>query len=152
MECRFLSLVEGLPEGQQERFQSALRIASDDEEDLLEFCPPADSAGAQGGEVWPLVSPVQVDAFTGEVLHAVVNERLGFVLADRVWTVVDEAFEHYWDVEVGLGGMVDVESMFFSMRGYLAAAQVCCTDGLLYEMVSAIADFIVQIPGVIVDD
>ena len=134
---------------------SDIRMPSNEDDEFLDFyLPPVvyDHGVTNNPNIKRLISPYQDDAFSEEVLYEVVNNRIGFVVPYHLWEEINEAFAHYWDVEVGLNGELFEGAMYISIREHLIANLVYCPDNLLQEIVSAIEDFILTIPGVILQD
>ena len=86
------------------------------------------------------------------MLYEVVNNRLGFVLPYHLWEEINEAFTYYWDEVVGLNGDFLKGAMFISIRDYLIADFFYFPDELLQEIVITIEEFILTIPGVVIQD
>ena len=136
-------------------YNSNIRMPDDEDDEFLEFYMPTDvydhdETNKPG--IKKLISPYQEDAFTEEVLYEVVNNKIGFVLPYHLWEEINEAFANYWDEEVGVNGVIFEGAMFISIREYLIADLFYCPDELLQEIVTAIEEFIVNIPGVIIQD
>ncbi len=136
---------------------SDIRISDDDDNAFLDFYQPPvvyDHGVTNNSNIniKKLISPYQEDAFTEEVLYEVVNNRIGFVVPYHLWEEINEAFMYYWDEEVGVNGDIFEGNMFISIREYLNADLFYCPDELLHEIVTAIEEFIVNIPGVIIQD
>lgn len=134
---------------------SDIRISTDEDDEFLDFyMPPVvdDQNVANNPNIIKYISPYQENAFTEEVLHEVVNNRLGIVVPYHLWEEINEAFAYYWDEVVGLNEEIYEESMFVTIREYLIADQFFCPNELLQEIVTAIEDFIINIPGVVIQD
>jgi hypothetical protein len=134
---------------------SDLRIPADEDDAFLDFYQPPviyEHGASYNPNIKKLISPYQEDAFTEEVLYEVVNNRLGFVLPYHLWEEINEAFTYYWDEVVGLDGDILKGAMFISIRDYLIADFFYCPDELLQEIVIAIEEFILTIPGVVIQD
>lgn len=136
-------------------YNSNIRMPADEDDEFMEFYMPTDvydhdETNKPG--IKKLISPYQEDAFTEEVLYEVVNNKIGFVLPYHLWEEINEAFANYWDEEVGVNGDIFEGDMFISIREYLNADLFYCPDELLQEIVTAIEEFIVNIPGVIIQD
>lgn len=134
---------------------SEIRMPADDDEVSLDFyLPPSDYdyGVANNSNIKRIISPYREDAFTEKVLYEVINNRIGFVLPYRLWEEINDAFTYYWDEKVGLDGDVYMGAMFTSIREYLIADLFYCPDELLQEIVTAIEEYIVTIPGVIIQD
>jgi len=99
-----------------------------------------------------IVSPFQDNAFSEPVIRQAVVEQIDFQLPDFIWNHINEAFEFYWDEEVGIGGYVGYESMFFSIKRQLVAAHIIYPSDQLFRIVEAICTFIDRIPGVVIHD
>jgi agmatine/peptidylarginine deiminase len=99
-----------------------------------------------------LISPLQKNAFTPEVIFQVLTERLPFKLSEDNWYEINSAFEYYWDVEVGLGNLFDIDSMFRSIKQQLLTKHIIFPNDKLYSIVNEIYDFIDTIPGVAIHD
>ena len=136
-------------------YDSNIRMPADEDDEFLEFYMPSDDY-VHDETIKPsikkFISPYQEDAFTEEVLCEVVNNQIGFVLPYHLWEEINEAFEYYWDEEVGVNEDIFEGDMFISIRKYLNADLFYCPDELLQEIVTAIEEFIVTIPGVIIPD
>lgn len=136
-------------------FVSDIRISDDDDNAFLDFYQPPvvyDHGVTNNSKIKKLISPYQEDAFTEEVLYEVVNNRVGFVVPYHLWEEINEAFTYYWDEEVGLNGDIFDGAMYITIREYLIADLFYCPDDLLQEIVTAIQDFIITIPGVVIQD
>lgn len=134
---------------------SDIRIPIDNDDALLDFYQPTvvyDHGVTNNPNIKKFISPYQEDAFSEEILYEVVNVRLGFVLPYSIWEEINEAFTHYWNEEVGLNGDIFKGAMFISIREYLIADLFFCPDELLQEIVNAIEDFIITIPGAVIQD
>lgn len=134
---------------------SDIRITTDEDDVFLDFyLPPVvyDHGVKNNSKIKKLISPYQEDAFTKEVLYEVVNNRLGSVVPYHLWEEINDAFTYFWNEEVGVNGDVFEGAMFISIREYLNADLFYCPDELLQEIVTAIEEFIVNIPGVIIPD
>lgn len=99
-----------------------------------------------------LISPLQKDAFSERVIYEVLQQRLEFNLSEEMWYDINEAFEYYWKVEVGVGNLFDCESMFHSIKRQLMSKQIFFPDYQLDRVVNEIYDFIDTIPGVVIHD
>ena len=99
-----------------------------------------------------MISPLQKYAFTPEVIFQVLTERLPFKLSEDNWYEINSAFEYYWDVEVGLGNLFDIDSMFRSIKQQLLTKHIIFPNDKLYSIVNEIYDFIDTIPGVVIHD
>lgn len=132
--------------------QSEFRMPFDDE--VLDFFQTEDDDEYEDktNPYTPqIISPYQNFAFTEEVLHEVANQTLGFYLPDEMWSFIERAFAYYWDVEVGLNGVTCEDYMFLSIRQKLIDRNVFLPDELLAKVVSGMYDFILEIPGAILD-
>ena len=130
-------------------------MPADEDDEFLEFYMPTvddNLLETNNSNIKRFISPYQENAFTEAVLHEVVNNRIGFILPYHLWEEINEAFEYYWDEEVGINGDIIEGAMFISIREYLIADLFYCPDELLQEIVTAIEEFIVTIPGVIIPD
>ena len=78
--------------------------------------------GPKKSKVTKMVSPLQEGAFSESVIHQAVLNQIDFVLPDLIWKLINEAFEHFWDDEVGVGGYFDLDTMFHSIRNHLITA------------------------------
>ena len=96
-----------------------------------------------------MISPLQKGAFCATVIFKVLQQRLDFPLSEDMWEDINEAFGIYWDVEVGLGNLFDIESMFISIKHQLMRRGRLFPDERLWRVVNEIYDFISQIPGVV---
>ena len=134
---------------------SDIRMQSNEDDEFLDFyLPPVvyDHGVTNNPNIKRLISPYQEDAFSEEVLYEVVNNRIGFVLPYHLWEEINEAFTYFWDEEVGVNRDIFEGAMFISIREYLIADLFYCPDELLQEIVTAIEEFIITIPGVIILD
>ena len=134
---------------------SDLRIPVDEDDAFLDFYQPPvvyDHGVSNNPNIKKLISPYQEDAFTEEVLYEVVNNQIGFVLPYHLWEEINEAFTNYWNEEVGLNGDIFKGAIFKSIRQYLIDDLFYCPDELLQEIVTSIEDFIIKIPGVVIQD
>lgn len=125
-----------------------------DEDDELDFFQPEyDDLYDEmtNSNTQELISPYQEYAFTDEVLHEVANQSLGFFLPDETWSYIERAFAHYWDEEVGLNGVTCEDYMYLSIRQQLIDKMVLFPDELLSKVVTGLYDFIMEIPGAILD-
>ena len=131
--------------------QSDVRMPFDDD---LDFFQPEDDIlfeDMTSPNTQKYISPYQEYAFTDEVLHEVVNQSLGFFLPHEMWSYIERAFAYYWDEEVGLNGVTCDDYMFLSIRQQLINKKVLFSDELLSKVVTGIYDFMMEIPGVILD-
>lgn len=133
-----------------------VRMPTDEDEDLLDFYIPQKIEWDRWGDlgdpnIKKLISPYQEYAFSESVLHDVANQRLGFFIPYELWSDFNEAFAYYWDEEVGLNGVISEDFMFNSIRQQFIENGVLFPEELLSEAVSAIYDFLMEIPGVILD-
>ena len=136
-------------------YDSNIRMPADEDDEFLEFYMPTDiyeHDETNKTSIKKLISPYQEDAFTEEVLYEVVNNKIDFVLPYHLWEEINDAFTYFWDEKVGVNGDIFEGAMFISIRKYLNADLFYCPDELLHEIVTAIEEFIVNIPGVIIRD
>ena len=136
-------------------YDSNIRMPADEDDEFLEFYMPTevyDHDETNKPDIKKLISPYQEDAFTEEVLYEVVNNQIGFILPYHLWEEINDAFSYFWDEEVGVNGYIFEGAMFISIREYLIADLFYCPEELLQEIVTAIEEFIVNIPGVIIQD
>jgi len=98
------------------------------------------------------VSPYQENAFSEPAIHQAVMNQIDFALPDLIWEHINEAFEHYWDDEIGVGGYFDYDSMFFSIKKQLIAANILYPNHLLFRVIEAVYNYIDTIPGVVIHD
>lgn len=98
------------------------------------------------------VSPYQENAFSEPAIHQAVMNQIDFSLPDMIWEHINEAFEHYWDNEIGVGGCFDYDSMFFSIKKQLIAANILYPDHLLFRVIEAVYNHIDTIPCVVIHD
>lgn len=134
--------------------QSEVLMPFDEDDDFLDFFQPEDDDEYEDiTETFTpqIISPYQDYAFTDEVLHEVANQSLGFYLPDEMWSYIERAFAYYWDVEVGLNGVTCEDYMFLSIRQQLTDNKVFLPEELLAKVVSGMYDFIMEIPGAILD-
>lgn len=134
---------------------SDIRISTDEDDEFLDFYQPLvvyDHEETNDPSIKKIISPYQEDAFSERVLYEVVNNRLNFVVPDHLWEEINEAFAYYWNEVVGLYGDIFEGAMFNTIRDYLIADLFYCPDELLQEIVTAIQDFIENIPGVVIKD
>ena len=96
-----------------------------------------------------MISPLQRGAFCETVIFKVLQQRLDFPLSEDMWEDINEAFSIYWDVEVGLGNLFDIDCMFISIKNQLMRRGRLFPDERLWRVVNEIYDFISQIPGVV---
>lgn len=50
-----------------------------------------------------LLNPNVPDAMSPTTIHKVVLNGISFELPDAIWSIIDDAFGHYWNIEVGFG-------------------------------------------------
>lgn len=132
-----------------------IRMPANEDDEFLEFYTPSNDHEhdeTKNHIIKKLISPLREDAFTEEVLYEVVNNRLGFVLPYHLWEEINEAFTYYWNEEIGLNGDLFEGTMYIAIREYLTKDLFFCPDELLQEIVTAIEEFIVTIPGVVIQD
>ena len=103
-------------------------------------------------KVIKMVSPYQEYAFSEPIIHQAVMNQIDFALPDLIWEHINDAFEHYWDDEIGVGGDFDYDTMFNSIRKQLIDAHIFYPDHLLFRVIEAIYNFIDKIPGVVIHD
>lgn len=133
--------------------QSEFRMPFEDDE-VLDFFQPEDDDEYEDKTnpyTSQIISPYQDYAFTEKILHEVANQTLGFYLPDEMWSFIERAFAYYWDVEVGLNGVTCEDYMFLSIRQQLIERKVILPDEILAKVVSGMYDFIMEIPGAILD-
>ena len=106
----------------------------------------------ENSNVLKWVSPYQENAFSEPVIHQAVMNQIDFSLPDMIWEQINDAFEHYWDDEIGVGGCFDYNSMFFSIKKQLIAANIIYPNHLLFRVIEAIYNYIDTIPGVVIHD
>ena len=134
--------------------QSEVRMPFEEDDNFLDFFQPENDNEYEDitNPFTPqIISPYQEYAFTEEVLHEVANQSIGFYLPDEMWSFIERAFAYYWDVEVGLNGVTCEDYMFLSIRQQLIDKKVFLPDELLSNVVSGMYDFIMEIPGAILD-
>lgn len=134
--------------------QSEVQMPFDDDDDFLDFFQPEDDnlyGEITNPNIKKIISPYQENAFSEEVLHEVANQSLGFFLPYEMWSFIERAFANYWDEEVGLNGVTCEDYMFLSIRQQLIDNMVIFPDELLSKVVTGIYDFMMEIPGVILD-
>lgn len=131
-----------------------IRMPTDEDDVYLDFYQPPKPEwwGYLGNHnIKKIISPYQENAFSEGVLHDVANQRLGFFIPYGIWAKFNEAFAYYWNEEAGLNGVISDDYMFLSIRKQLIDNMVFFPDELLSKTVSAIYDFLMEIPGVILD-
>lgn len=99
-----------------------------------------------------IVSPYQKNAFSETVLYEAVRQKIDFELPISMWNEINNAFEIYWNEELGLGGNVYLDDMYQSIRLQLVGKGILFPDDKLQSIVNAICEFIIMIPGVIIQD
>ena len=98
------------------------------------------------------VNPISQDAFTSETMHKVVLNGIDFELSDDLWDSIDDAFGHYWNVEVGYGGWPDLNSAVRSISNWLLKKHIIFPIDKIVTIVNVMFDWIEQVPGAILDD
>ena len=98
------------------------------------------------------VNPISQDAFTSETMHKVVLNGIDFELSDDLWDTIDDAFGHYWNVEVGYGGWPDLNSAVRSISDWLHKKHIIFPIDKIVTIVNVMFDWIEQVPGAILDD
>jgi hypothetical protein len=98
------------------------------------------------------VDPNASNAFTSETVHKVVLNNIDFELSDDVWDVIDDAFGHYWNVEVGYGAYPDLNSAVSSISAWLKKENVIFPIEKIVDIVNVIFDWVEQVPGAILDE
>ena len=99
-----------------------------------------------------ILNPKSPEAFTTEVLHRVVLNGIDFDLPVDIWDVIDDAFGHYWNVEVGFGNYPDLYSAVESIHGWMLGKGIIYSKDNICKIVNVIFDWIEQIPGAILDE
>ena len=135
---------------------SEIKMPVDEDNAFLEFYEPEyENEGwledMNESNIKKLISPYQEYAFTEEVLHEVANQSLGFFLPQEMWSYIESAFAYYWDEEVGFNGVTCEDYMFLSIQQQLIDKNIFFPDELLSKVVTSIYDFMMEIPGVILD-
>lgn len=131
--------------------QSNIRIPVDSDDTLLDFYIPDNTLETTDCQKFRhIISPLQQNAFTEEVLFNVVNQHIGNKLSYSMWNNVNDAFAFYWDEELGINGDVYKDNMYMSIRRQLIEKSIFIPNEVLQEIVSTICNFIVEIPGVII--
>ena len=98
------------------------------------------------------VNPISQDAFTSETMHKVVLNGIDFELSDDLWDTIDDAFGHYWNVEVGYGGWPDLNSAVRAISDWLHKKHIIFPIDKIVTIVNVMFDWIEQVPGAILDD
>ena len=129
-------------------FTPLVNMPLEDDIELLDFYV---SDRYDGPNVMKMISPLQEDAFSEDVLHDVVINIIDFYLPYDIWEMINDAFSYYWNEEAGLNEVVSEDGMFYSIRKQLIDNRVFFPDQNLYSVISAIWDFIWMIPGAIYD-
>ncbi len=91
-------------------------------------------------------------AFSEPAIHQAVMNQIDFALPNLIWERINDAFEYFWNEEVGVGGYFDNDSMFNSIKEQLVAANILYPDFLLFRIIEAIRNYIDTIPGVVIYD
>ena len=99
-----------------------------------------------------LISPLMKGAFSEPVLHKLVLSKIGFELSDEIWNEINEGFEHYWDVKVGVGNSIYFTEAYRSILIHLELKGILLPYEQLWAILEAIFDFIEQIPGALIGD
>lgn len=99
-----------------------------------------------------LISPLMEGAFSEPVLHTVVLSKIDFELSDEIWNEINEGFEYYWDVKVGLGNCVYFADAYWSILTHLETKGILLPYERLWTILEAMFDFIEQIPGALIGD
>lgn len=99
-----------------------------------------------------LVNPNDSDAFTSDVMHKVVLNGIDFELPEHIWDAIDDAFGNYWNIEVGFGGWPDLNSAVSSISNWLQKKNIIFSIDKIVTIVNVMFDWIVKIPGAILDD
>ena len=91
-------------------------------------------------------------AFSEPVLHKFVLSKIDFELSDEIWSEINAGFEHYWDVEVGVGNNVYFAEAYRSILTHLESKGILLPYEQLWAILEAMFDFIEQIPGALIGD
>lgn len=99
-----------------------------------------------------LISPYSEEAFSPGTMEKVVRNQIDFELSAGIWKIIDEAFSAYWNDEIGLGEIVYYDEALEFISGYLKDELVLFPYMHLSTIVNIMFDWIVQIPGVLIND
>lgn len=99
-----------------------------------------------------IISPLMEGAFSEPVLHKVVLSKIDFELSDEVWDEINVGFEHFWNVEVGLGNDFYFFDACHSIQKHLDSVGILFPCEKLATILEIMFDFIEQIPGAFLDD
>ena len=99
-----------------------------------------------------IISPFMEGAFSEPVLHKLVLSKIDFELSDEIWNEINAGFEHFWDVEVGVGNGFYFDDACQSIQKHLDAVGILLPHDKLGTILEVMFDFIEQIPGAILDD
>ena len=91
-------------------------------------------------------------AFSEPILHKIVLSKIDFELSDEIWGEINAGFEHYWDVEVGVGNSIYFAEAYRSILTHLELKGILLPYEQLWAILEAIFDFIEQIPGALIGD
>lgn len=97
-------------------------------------------------------SPNLPNAFTPDVMHQVVLNGIDFELPDHIWQVIDDAFAHYWNYDVGYGGWIDLDYAVDAIHHKLNEEYILLSIDKVVQIVEIMFDWIEMIPGVLLDD
>lgn len=98
-----------------------------------------------------LISPNMENAFSEEVLKAVIENKIGYELRPDFWNAFNDSFSYFWNEEVGLGNDVyegDMQASIF--RQMMEKAFIVDCD-FIDEICQIMQDFMMEIPGVFVE-
>ncbi|MBO7496201.1 MAG: agmatine deiminase family protein [Salinivirgaceae bacterium] len=99
-----------------------------------------------------IISPFMEGAFSEPILHKIVLSKIDFELSDEIWGEINAGFEHYWDVEVGVGNSIYFAEAYRSILTHLELKGILLPYEQLWAILEAIFDFIEQIPGALIGD
>ncbi len=99
-----------------------------------------------------LLNPNRPDAMTSKVMHQVILNKISFELPDHIWQVIDNAFAHYWNEEIGFGNCADMFSAVKSIDNRLKEKGIIFSVEKIVEILNAMFEWIEQVPGAILDD
>ena len=99
-----------------------------------------------------IISSFMEGAFSEPVLHKLVLSKIDFELSDEIWNEINAGFEHFWDVEVGVGNGFYFDDACQSIQKHLDSVGILFPHDKLAIILEIMFDFIEQIPGAFLDD
>ena len=91
------------------------------------------------------------NAFSEEVLKAVIENKIGYELRPDFWEAFNDSFSYFWNEEVGLGNDVYEGDMQASICRQMMEKAIIVDHDFIDEICQIIQDFMMEIPGVFIE-